>query len=324
MMHDATHYRLTDQATDWIVRDSPRLDSDCMNEVSNNTVKKAVIPVAGLGTRFFPVTKRVPKAMLPVLSTPLIQHAVEDAVSAGVTDIAFVEDHNKVSPYFEFSSELDDLLRERGKDDLAKSIRDVCESAKFHSLIQPEPLGLGHAVLLARDFVGDDPFVVLLPDEVLWGQPSAVAQLIDTKTKFGGIVVGLMPTSWDDVHTKGIAAGRELSGGVIAIDTMVEKPPRENAPSNLAIVGRYVFDSDIFDRLQAVQPGAGGEIQLTDAMAACLGQLPVHGLVLDALRFDAGVPEGMFAATLHQGSKDPAMRQMIIDLAKELMADGRR
>lgn len=299
-----------------------RLDSGCMVEVSNAKVTKAVIPVAGLGTRFFPATKRVPKALLPVLSTPLVQHAVEDAVSAGVTDIAFVEDYNRVSPYFEFSSELDDLLRERGKGDLADSIRDICECAEFKSLIQPEPLGLGHAVLMARDFVGDDPFVVLLPDEILWGRPSAVAQLASTKSEFGGTVVGLKPTSWDDVHSKGIAAGRKLDGGVIAIDTMVEKPSREDAPSNLAIVGRYAFDAGIFDHLEAVEPGAGGEIQLTDAMIACLGQSPVHGLVLDAVRFDAGVPEGMFAAALHQGAKDPTMRQMIIDLAQELMADG--
>ena len=292
-----------------------------MDEMSNATIRKAVIPVAGLGTRFFPVTKRVPKALLPVLSTPLIQHAVEDAVSAGVTAIAFVEDYNRVSPYFEFSSELDDLLRERGKGELADSIRNICECAEFKSLFQPEPLGLGHAVLMARDFVGDDPFVVLLPDEILWSRPSAIAQLVNTKSEHGGTVIGLMPTSWDDVHTKGIAAGRKLDGDVIAIDAMVEKPSREDAPSNLAIVGRYAFDSDIFDQLEAVEPGAGGEIQLTDAMIACLGRSPVHGLVLDAVRFDAGVPEGMFAATLHQAAKDPAMRQMIIDLATRLTAE---
>lgn len=289
-----------------------------MDQAPTGAVTKAVIPVAGLGTRFFPVAKQVPKALLPIISTPLIQHAVDDAVSAGVTDIAIVEDYNRVSPYFGFSAELDDLLRERGKEELAESVRAICESADFRSLIQEDPLGLGHAVWLAREFVGDDPFVVLLPDEVLWGKPSAVTQIVGAKSAFGGTVVGLMPSSWDDVHTKGIAAGRELNGGVISIDQMVEKPLREEAPSNLAIVGRYAFDSDIFDHLETVEAGAGGEIQLTDAMIACLGQSPVHGLILDAVRFDAGVPEGMFAATLHQGAKDATMRQMILDLAEEL------
>ena len=230
-----------------------------MTNDRNAAVRKAVIPVAGLGTRFFPVTKRVPKALLPVLSTPLIQHAVEDAVSAGISDVIFVEDENSVSPYFDLSSELYDLLHARGKSDLAESIKGICEMARFESVIQEEPLGLGHAVSLARDFVGDDPFVVLLPDEVIWGEPSAVSQLLTVKSEFGGTVVGLMPTSWDDVDTKGIVGGQELREGIISIDVMVEKPPRQDAPSNLAIVGRYAFDADIFDLLDAVEPGAGGD-----------------------------------------------------------------
>lgn len=287
----------------------------------SNPVRKAVIPVAGLGTRFFPVTKRVPKALLPVLSTPLIQHAVEDAVSAGITDIAFVEDANMVSPYFEFSRELDDVLRERGKGDLADSIAGICGMASFASVIQPEPLGLGHAVLMAKEFVGDEPFVVILPDEVLWGEPSATAQLLEVKRKFGGTVIGLMRTSWDDVHTKGIVAGARVADAVIEIDTMVEKPPRSEAPSNLAIVGRYGFAATIFDKLADVEPGAGGEIQLTDAMAACIGKSPVHGIELAAQRFDAGVPEGMFGATLYQAAKVETMRQMIVEFAEQLSDD---
>ncbi len=292
-----------------------------MNESTTSIVRKGVIPVAGLGTRFFPVTKRVPKALLPVLSTPLIQHAVEDAVRAGVTEVAIVEDANMVSPFFEFSAELDEVLRERDKGDLADSIVDICGMASFESIIQPEPLGLGHAVLMAKDFVGQEPFVVLLPDEVLWGEPSATAQLLEVKSQFGGAVIGLMRTSWDDVHTKGIVAGGAIADGVIGIDTMVEKPPRSEAPSNLAIVGRYAFDATIFDKLADVEPGAGGEIQLTDAMVACIGNEPVHGIELRAQRFDAGVPEGMFGATLYQAAKDATMRQMILDLAAELASE---
>ena len=295
-----------------------QLDYLPMGNSETVPVRKAVIPVAGLGTRFFPVTKRVPKALLPVLSTPLIQYAVEDAVSAGITDIAFVEDANMVSPYFEFSQELDDVLRDRGKDDLADSVAEVCGMAAFASVIQPEPLGLGHAVLMAKEFVGDDPFVVLLPDEVLLGEPSATAQLLDVKSRVGGTAIGLMRTSWDDVHTKGIVAGDAVANAVIAIDTMVEKPPRSEAPSNSAIVGRYGFDATIFEKLEQVEPGAGGEIQLTDAMAACIGIEPVHGVELDAKRFDAGVPEGMFGATLHQAAKDSTMRKMILDFARDL------
>ena len=292
-----------------------------MNESTTSIVRKAVIPVAGLGTRFFPVTKRVPKALLPVLSTPLIQHAVEDAVRAGVTEVAIVEDANMVSPYFGFSAELDEVLRERDKGDLADSIVDICGMASFESIIQPEPLGLGHAVLMAKDFVGQEPFVVLLPDEVLWGEPSATAQLLEVKSQFGGAVIGLMRTSWDDVHTKGIVAGGAIADGVIGIDTMVEKPLRSEAPSNLAIVGRYAFDATIFDKLADVEPGAGGEIQLTDAMVACIGNEPVHGIELSVKRFDAGVPEGMFGATLYQAAKDATMRRMILDLAAELASE---
>ena len=289
-----------------------------MTALSTLGVSKAVIPVAGLGTRFFPVTKRVPKALLPVLSTPLIQHAVEDAVGSGVTDIVIVEDQNKVSPYFDYSIELDDILRERDKPDLADSIRGIHEMASVTSVIQPEPLGLGHAVLLAREFVGDEAFAVLLPDEILWGDVSATAQLARVKSDLGGTVIGLMPTSWDDVHTKGIAAGGEVADGVIEIETMVEKPAREDAPSNLAIVGRYVFDATIFDKLQDVSAGAGGEIQLTDAMVATLGVEPVHGVLLNSVRFDAGVPEGMFGATLYQAAKDDEMRRMIVEFAATL------
>ena len=285
---------------------------------SKSVITKAVIPVAGLGTRFLPVTRSVPKALLPVLEKPLIQHAVEDAVDAGITDIAIVEDIRSVASYFDPMPELESKLRDGGRDELADEMVMISGRARVSALKQLEPLGLGHAILLARNFVGDEPFVVILPDEILWGQHSSTAQVLDVRDRYGGNVIAVTETSWDDVHTKGIVAGPTVETNVIAIEQMVEKPKREDAPSNLAIIGRYALEPVVFDHLSQLRRGAGGEIQLTDAIIECMGSVPTHGVVVEASRYDAGVPEGMFAATLHQAAKNPQMRKMILDFAAGL------
>ncbi len=286
----------------------------------NSVITKAVIPVAGLGTRFLPVTRSVPKALLPVLEKPLIQYAVDDAVEAGITDIAIIEDARSVGSYFHSMPDLEGKLREGGRDELADEMVEISSRARITSIKQLEPLGSGHAILLAENFVGGEPFVVILPDEILWGEYSSTAQVLDVRDRYGGNVIAVTETSWDDVHTKGIVAGPNVEPNVISIDQMVEKPPREEAPSNLAIIGRYALEPAVFEHLGKLRRGAGGEIQLTDAIIDCMDSLPTHGVIVDAERFDAGVPEGMFGATLYQAAKDPAMRQMIIDLAKELQA----
>ena len=284
----------------------------------NAVITKAVIPVAGLGTRFLPVTRSVPKALLPVLDIPLIQYAVDDAVEAGITDIAIVEDARSVGSYFHSMPDLELKLREGGRDGLADEMVEISSCARITSIKQLEPLGLGHAILLAKNFIGDEPFAVLLPDEILWGDHSSTAQVFDVRDRYGGNVIAVTETSWDDVHTKGIVAGPSVEPNVIAIKEMVEKPKREDAPSNLAIIGRYALEPTVFDYLSQRRRGAGGEIQLTDAIIECMDELPTHGVIVDATRYDAGVPEGMFGATLHQAAKNPAMRQMIIDFVAEL------
>lgn len=289
--------------------------------LQNRQITKAVIPVAGLGTRFFPVTRTVPKALLPVLSRPLIQYAVEDAVEAGITDIAIVEDARSVASYFDPMLELQSDLRSRGRDDLADLQSQISGMARVKVIKQPEPLGLGHAVMLAENFVDDEPFVVILPDELLWGKRSSTAQILDVRNRYGGFIIAVMETPWDDVHTKGIVAGPDVERNVIKIDQMVEKPAREDAPSNLAIVGRYALEPTIFEHLRKEQRGAGNEIQLTDAIVECMADSDIYGVILDSDRYDAGVPEGMFAATLHQASSDPVMRQMILDFAERISSE---
>ena len=295
------------------------VDSMHMAATTENTViTKAVIPVAGLGTRFLPVTRSVPKALLPVLDKPLIQYAVDDAIEAGITDIAIVEDTRPVGSYFHSMPDLEGKLREGGRNELADQMVDISSRARITSIKQLEPLGLGHAILLAKNFIGGEPFVVLLPDEILWGDHSSTAQVLDVRDRYGGNVIAVTETSWDDVHTKGIVAGPSVEPNVIAINEMVEKPKREDAPSNLAIIGRYALEPTVFDFLSQQRRGAGGEIQLTDAIVECMDDLPTYGVIVDAARYDAGVPEGMFGATLHQAAKDPTMRQMIVDFAADL------
>ena len=295
------------------------VDSMHMAATNENTViTKAVIPVAGLGTRFLPVTRSVPKALLPVLDKPLIQYAVDDAIEAGITDIAIVEDTRPVGSYFHSMPDLEGKLRDGGRDELADEMVEISSRARITSIKQLEPLGLGHAILMAKNFIGDEPFTVLLPDEILWGDHSSTAQVLDVRDRYGGNVIAVTETSWDDVHTKGIVAGPSVEPNVIAIEEMVEKPKREDAPSNLAIIGRYALEPSVFDFLSQQRRGAGGEIQLTDAIVDCMDDLPTHGVIVDAARYDAGVPEGMFGATLHQAAKNPAMRQMIVDFAAEL------
>lgn len=295
------------------------VDSMHMAATNENSVTtKAVIPVAGLGTRFLPVTRSVPKALLPVLGIPLVQYAVNDVVEAGITDIAIVEDARSVGSYFHSMPDLEGKLRQTGRHELADQMVEISSQARITSIKQLEPLGNGHAILLAKKFVDDEPFVVIFPDEILWGEYSSTAQILDVRDRYGGNVIAVTETSWDEVHTKGIVAGPSVEPNVIAIEQMVEKPKREDAPSNLAIIGRYALGPAVFEHLDRMERGAGGEIWLTDAIIACMDQYPTHAVTVDATRYDAGVPEGMFGATLHQAAKDPTMRQMIVDFAAEL------
>ncbi len=277
-------------------------------------VRKAVIPVAGLGTRFLPATRSVPKILLPVLNVPVIEYAVRELVDSGIRDIALVMSRGmeSVADYFGDQEKLASTLEERGKADLAAEQREISDLATVVTRYQDDPKGLGHAVFMARDFVGDEPFAVILPDDVIWSNTPATQQLLDVRNSNGGgsVVAGLEVPD-EVVPTKGIIDGEEIATGVYSVKGLVEKPALEDAPTNMSIIGRYVLEPAVFDFLEKEQTGAGGEIQLTDAIEATIGTLPVHACRFEGHHADTGNPGGMLEAALHEAGKSPELRALV-------------
>ena len=262
----------------------------------SRSVHKAVIPVAGLGTRFLPATKATPKEMLPVVDKPAIQYVVEEAVAAGVKDLLFVTGRNKetLENHFDSAPNLERTLAERGANDLYKSVVELADLARIHYVRQGNPLGLGHAVGMAKEHVGDEPFAVLLGDDLVDERTPILPKMFETQTKFGGTVLALMEVPSDQIHLYGCAAVKETTEtDVVQVTSVVEKPKAGSAPSNYAVIGRYVLDPAIFKILETTQPGAGGEIQLTDAIAKLI-DLPaaqgggVHAVIFRGKRYDTG------------------------------------
>jgi UTP--glucose-1-phosphate uridylyltransferase len=262
----------------------------------SRSVHKAVIPVAGLGTRFLPATKATPKEMLPVVDKPAIQYVVEEAVAAGVKDLLFVTGRNKdtLENHFDHAPNLERTLAERGANDLYKSVVELADLARIHYVRQGNPLGLGHAVGMAKEHVGDEPFAVLLGDDLVDERTPILPKMFETQTKFGGTVLALMEVPSDQIHLYGCAAVKETTEtDVVQVTSVVEKPKAGSAPSNYAVIGRYVLDPAIFKILETTQPGAGGEIQLTDAIAKLI-DLPaaqgggVHAVIFRGKRYDTG------------------------------------
>jgi UTP--glucose-1-phosphate uridylyltransferase len=262
----------------------------------SRSVHKAVIPVAGLGTRFLPATKATPKEMLPVVDKPAIQYVVEEAVAAGVKDLLFVTGRNKdtLENHFDHAPNLERTLAERGANDLYKSVVELADLARIHYVRQGNPLGLGHAVGMAKEHVGDEPFAVLLGDDLVDERTPILPKMFETQTKFGGTVLALMEVPSDQIHLYGCAAVKETNEtDVVQVTSVVEKPKAGSAPSNYAVIGRYVLDPAIFKILETTQPGAGGEIQLTDAIAKLI-DLPaaqgggVHAVIFRGKRYDTG------------------------------------
>ena len=283
--------------------------------MSNNPapVRKAVIPVAGLGTRFLPVTRSVPKILLPVLNVPVIEYAVREVVNSGITDVAIVMSRGmeSVSEYFGEQAELVKTLDERGKTELAAMQRDISSLAKITTLYQDDPRGPGHAVLMAQEFAAGEPFAVLFPDDVIWHETPGTKQLLNVRAEYGGSVVAARAVPDEVVSLKGIIDGDEVAGRVISVRGLVEKPALEDAPSNLSIIGRYVLDPAVFDYLAGEHAGAGGEIQLTDAIEATIGNLPVHACRFEGHHVDTGNPGGMLQAALHEAGRDPELRALV-------------
>lgn len=281
-------------------------------------IKKAVIPAAGLGTRFLPATKSQPKEMLPIVDKPAIQYVIEEAVQSGIESILVVTGRNKqtLEDHFDRSVELEETLAAGGKSDMLKTVRDISEMADIHFIRQKEPLGLGHAVLCARQFVGDEPFAVLLADDIMVSEPPALRQMMEVYEVFDTEIVGVQEVSILDVSKYGIVSLRPVGwqdmGDVLWAHDLVEKPPVGEAPSNLAIMGRYILTPLIFPVLEHLKPGKGGEIQLTDALRELCRDNLLLAQRLKGQRFDVGDKLGFLQATINFALKRPDLRSRLL------------
>ncbi|MBM3796281.1 MAG: UTP--glucose-1-phosphate uridylyltransferase GalU [Acidobacteria bacterium] len=275
-------------------------------------VRKAVFPAAGLGTRFLPATKAMPKEMLPLVDKPLIQYGVEEAMDSGLSNILIITGRGKtaIEDHFDVSFELKDLLERKGKTDLLRQVRNVSDMIDVSYVRQKEALGLGHAVLRAKELVGHEAFAVVLSDDVIDAETPCLRQLLDIHEFFGATVVALMEVPKEQISAYGVVDGEPVDhhgakNRLYRIRSMVEKPKVEDAPSNLAIIGRYVLVPEIFQSLESIEPGAGGEIQLTDGLKHLLRNRPVYGYRFEGKRFDAGDKLGFLQATVEFALRRP-------------------
>ena len=281
-------------------------------------LKKAVMPVAGLGTRFLPATKALAKEMLPVVDKPLIQYAVEEARAAGIEQFCFVTGRGKTAivEHFDVAYELERTLQERGKLDVLEALRnDAMAPGSITTVRQQVPMGLGHAIWCARSFIGDDPFAILLPDDLMLCETSCTAQLAQAYQETGGNVVAIEEVPMERVNKYGVLDVAEDKGRLVSVKGLVEKPKKEEAPSNLTVIGRYVLMPEVIPHLAKMEKGAGGEVQLTDAMAKLIGSQPFHGLRYEGRRFDCGDKIGFLEAQLAFALQRPdlaaAVRQFL-------------
>lgn len=292
-------------------------------------VRKAVIPAAGLGTRFLPATKALPKEMLPIVDIPTVQYIVEEAVASGIEEILIITNSNKhcMENHFDRNYELEERLKEAGKHDMEKMIRDISNMVNIYYVRQKEPKGLGHAILCAKSFIGNEPFAVLLGDDIVinsGGEP-ALGQLINAYNEKGASVVGVQTVAPDDVNKYGIvepSLSSKPSGRRVKLCGMVEKPAIDQAPSNMAVLGRYVLTPEIFDFLETQEKGKGGEIQLTDAIVRLMEIQAVYAYDFEGIRYDVGDKFGFVKATidfaLARSDLSQSVRSYILELADKL------
>ncbi len=281
-------------------------------------IKKAVIPAAGFGTRFLPATKAQPKEMLSVVDKPLIQYSVEEAVSAGIEKIAVIISRGKssIEDHFDSSPELERFLEKKGKFDFLEEVRGISNLAEFYYIRQKEALGLGHAILMAEGFVGDEPFAVLLPDDIYDCEKPCIRQLMDVYDEYKASVVVLGRTDEEGTKKYGIIKPRQISERVFHVEDLVEKPGPEEAFSDLALIGRYIFDPKIFSAIKETPPDKSGEIQITDAIGILLRIQPVYGCLYEGTRYDAGDKLGFIQATIGLALKRPEFQKTLQEYLK--------
>lgn len=292
-----------------------------MMEENMKDIRKVVIPVAGWGTRSLPATKNIPKEMLPIYNKPVIQYVVEEAQRAHIKDVIFVtnRDKNVIEDHFDHNLQLEDLLERSGKLDKLEEVRRVAEMVNILSVRQKRQLGLGHAVLCARELVGDELFAVMVGDDLMFSGVPGIGQLIEVAMAEKMPVIGVMEVPWEKVSRYGIIDGEEVAPGVYRVRDMVEKPKREDAPSRMAIVGRYVLTPDIFDYLEKVKPGHGGEIQLTDALQAMAKDRGMMAVRMAGMRFDAGDWAEFLSANIYFALQDESLRYELLGLLKNFV-----
>lgn len=270
-----------------------------------NKIRKAVFPAAGLGTRFLPATKSSPKEMLPLVDKPLIQYAIEEAVASGIESILIITGRDKgaIENHFDISFELEQVLQEKGKQEMFEQIRAISDIAQISYTRQKQALGLGHAIYQAKHFVGNEPFAALLADDIIDAEKPALKQMVEVFEKYQAPVIATMQVEGEAISRFGVIDAEEIEPNVFRINDMVEKPDHAEAPSDLAIIGRYIFTPDIFDAIEQTTPGSGGEIQITDAMRLLLKQRPFYAVKLEGRRHDAGDKLGFLIATVEYALK---------------------
>ncbi len=285
-------------------------------------VRKAVLPVAGWGTRFLPATKAMPKEMFPIIDKPVIQFIVEECLSAGIDNIIFVTGRHKrpIEHHFDINTDLERHLEQAGKHELLKSIMEISRLINPIYIRQKEQLGLGHAVLVAEPVVGYEPFVVALGDIVIEDEKNVIERMVEVYRRFGKSVIAVFEVSQEDVSKYGIIDGRYIEEDIFIVDHLVEKPKRNEAPSNLAIVGRYLFTPKIFEKLKITPPGKGGEIQLTDAIGLLLEEEAVYAIKISARVYDTGTPLGYLTTLIDFALKRDDLREPILAYLREVLS----
>jgi len=287
-------------------------------------IKKAVIPVAGWGTRSLPATKNVPKEMLPIFRKPIVQYIVEEGIDAGLTDVVFITNQNKtiIEDHFDRNFLLEQLLERAGKDEMLEEVKRVASLVNVIGVRQKEQLGLGHAVLSAREICKNEPFAVMLGDDLMFGVDTGIGELLRAATATGKAVVGVIEVPEEKVSRYGVIKGEELEDGTYRVTNLVEKPSKEEAPSNLAIIGRYVLLPEIFDILEGQKAGVGGEIQLTDALQGLADQDKLIAVKLGGQRFDAGDWVEYLTANIYFALHDEELRDDLVKRLLELLPCG--
>lgn len=281
-------------------------------------IKKAVIPVAGKGTRFLPATKQIPKEMLPILDRPMIHYCVEEAVLSGIEEIVFVTSSGKeaIENYFDKNQELENFLEKNGKHDLLAKISKISQMIEVVTVRQKEQLGLGHAVLCAKSVIGNEDFAVILGDDIVVNEVPVTKQLIDCHNTYGGSVIGVMQVPKSETCRYGIVKGTKIADKTLKMEGMVEKPSPENAPTNLATPGRYILKNEVFSALERIERGAGGEYQLTDAINLLCSESLVHAHEFNGRRYDTGSLEGYLRATVDFALERDDLRATMLEIIK--------